>query len=286
MKGDDHPADAGAGRTPGYGQGLTPKYARPDRRNTRTVRVGGLVIGGRMPVVVQEMAVSSPRDLERAAGEILSLEEIGCRLVRIALPDIEAARAVKALKERVRVPLVGDVHFDERIALEAIARGIDKLRLNPGNIGNPRGVEGVARAAAERGVPIRVGVNAGSLEKDLLERHGGPVPEALVESALRQVAILERSRFSDIVISIKSSDVRTTVDANLLISSRVDYPLHVGVSEAGFGEQGTVRSAVGIGAILMNGIGDTVRVSLTSRDRASNLALCRGILDSLRIPWI
>jgi (E)-4-hydroxy-3-methylbut-2-enyl-diphosphate synthase len=259
---------------------------RIKRKETRPVRAGTVVIGGLAPVVVQEMTATSPSHLEGTLREIELLERRGCRLVRVALPDIEAARAVRALKERSGVALVGDVHFDERIALAAIESGIDKLRLNPGNIGNTRGVERIARAAKERGIPIRVGVNAGSLEKDILERYGGPGAEGMVESALRQVSLLEKCGFTDIVVSLKSSDVGTTVAANKLISSRVDYPLHIGVTEAGYGEHGSIRSALGLGALLLNGIGDTVRVSLTSGDRLENLALCERILDSLGIPHV
>ena len=261
-------------------------FSRVERKNTRAVRVGSLVIGGLAPVVIQEMTTTSPRSLEDTLREIAPLAAKGCRLVRVALPDVEAARAVRDLKERCGVALVGDVHFDERIALAAVESGIDKLRLNPGNIGNARGVERIARAAKERGVPIRVGVNAGSLEKDILARFGGPGPEAMVESALRQVSLLERCGFSDIVVSLKSSDVGVTIAANRLISSKVDYPLHIGVTEAGYGEHGAIRSALGLGALLLNGIGDTVRVSLTSGNRLENLALCERILTGLGIPHV
>jgi (E)-4-hydroxy-3-methylbut-2-enyl-diphosphate synthase len=256
------------------------------RRKTRAVRVGGLVIGGTAPVVVQEMTTASPSNIEASLREIALLAGWGCRLVRVALPDVAAARAVKALKEETGVALVGDVHFDERIALEAIESGIDKLRLNPGNIGGARGVERVARAARERGIPIRVGVNAGSLETHLLERFGGPTAEGMVESALGQVSLLEAQGFSDIVVSLKSSDVAVTIAANILLSSKVDYPLHIGVTEAGYGEHGAVRSALGLGVLLLKGIGDTVRVSLTSGNRLENLALCGRVLDSLGIPRV
>jgi (E)-4-hydroxy-3-methylbut-2-enyl-diphosphate synthase len=256
------------------------------RRKTRGVLAGDLAIGGGAPVVVQEMTVSSAGDPARVLDEIRLLEGLGCRLVRVALPDLRAARAVGTIKKSVRVPLVGDVHFNAEVALAALESGIDKLRLNPGNIGRPENVGKIALAARERGVPIRVGVNSGSLEKDLLERYGGPRPEALAESALRQVSLLERYRFQDIVISIKSSDVMTTIEANRILASKTDYPLHIGITEAGYGEHGALRSAVGIGILLMEGIGDTIRVSLTSRDRSGNLRLCRGILETLRIPYV
>jgi (E)-4-hydroxy-3-methylbut-2-enyl-diphosphate synthase len=261
-------------------------FSRVERKNTRAVRVGSLVIGGLAPVVIQEMTTTTPKSLEDTLREIELLAAAGCRLVRVALPDVEAARAVRELKGGCGVALVGDVHFDERIALEAVESGIDKLRLNPGNIGSAGGVERIARAAMERGIPIRVGVNAGSLEKEILARHGGPCPEAMVESALGQVALLEKCGFSDIVVSLKSSDVGVTVAANRLFSSKVDYPLHIGVTEAGHGEHGAIRSALGLGALLLNGIGDTVRVSLTSGNRLENLALCERILSGLGIPHI
>jgi (E)-4-hydroxy-3-methylbut-2-enyl-diphosphate synthase len=260
--------------------------SRVERKKTRAVRVGTLVIGGLAPVVVQEMTTTSPRRLEETLREIARLAARGCRLVRVALPDVEAARAVRALKDRGGVALVGDVHFDERIALAAVENGIDKLRLNPGNIGSAKGVERIALAAKERGIPIRVGVNAGSLEKDILARYGGPGPEAMVESALRQVSLLEKCGFSDIVVSLKSSDVGVTIAANKRISSKVDYPLHIGVTEAGYGEQGAIRSALGLSALLLNGIGDTVRVSLTSGNRLENFALCERILTGLGIPHV
>jgi (E)-4-hydroxy-3-methylbut-2-enyl-diphosphate synthase len=260
--------------------------SRIERKKTRTVRVGTLVIGGLAPVVVQEMTTTNPRRLEDTLREIALLARGGCRLVRVALPDVEAARAVRALKDRCGVALVGDVQFDERIALAAIESGIDKLRLNPGNIGSSKGVERIARAAREGGIPIRVGVNAGSMEKDILERYGGPCAEGMVESALRQVSLLEKCGFTDIVVSLKSSDVGVTIAANKLISSRVDYPLHIGVTEAGYGERGSIRSALGLGALLLNGIGDTVRVSLTSGNRLENLSLCERVLTSLGVPYV
>lgn len=236
------------------------------------MRAGRLVIGGGAPVSVQSMAKTDTRDAATTAAQVAELARAGCDLVRLAVPDARAAAALREIRTRLRdagvdVPLCADIHFDHRLALEALRQGVEKLRLNPGNIGGPDRVRAVAAAARERGVPIRVGVNAGSLEKDLLYRFGR-TPEALVESALRHVSLLEEAGFSDIVISVKASDVPTTVAAYRLLAERVDYPLHLGVTEAGPGLPGTVKSAVGIGHLLALGIGDTVRVSLTGHPLA------------------
>ena len=232
------------------------------RRHSRQVRVGRIAIGGDAPVAVQSMTKTDTRDVEATMDEIYRLQVAGCEIVRLAVPDMDAARALKSIRDQTDLPLVADIHFDYRLALAALEAGVDKLRLNPGNIGGRAKVEEVVRAAKERGVPIRIGVNAGSLEKDLLER-SGRVPEALVESALRHVRILEDLDFHDMIISMKSSDVRTMIAAYELLADRVDYPLHLGVTEAGPAFQGTVKSAVGIGHLLSQGIGDTIRVSLT-----------------------
>ncbi len=241
------------------------------RRPTRAVRAGRLVIGGGAPVSVQSMAKTDTRDAAATAAQVAALARAGCDLVRLAVPDARAAAALGEIRARLRaegvdVPLCADVHFDHRLALAALEQGVDKLRLNPGNVGGPDRVRAVAAAARERGVPIRVGVNAGSLEKDLLYRYGR-TPEALVESALRHVSLLEEAGFSAIVVSVKASDVPTTVAAYRLLAERVDYPLHLGVTEAGPGLAGTVKSAVGIGHLLALGIGDTIRVSLTGDPR-------------------
>jgi (E)-4-hydroxy-3-methylbut-2-enyl-diphosphate synthase len=232
------------------------------RRHSRPVKVGRITIGGDAPIAVQSMTKTDTRDVQATLDEIYRLHVAGCEIVRLAVPDMDAARALAEIRKHTDMPLVADIHFDYRLALAALEAGVDKLRLNPGNIGARYKVEEVVRAAKERGVPIRIGVNAGSLEKDILER-SGRVPEALVESALRHVAILEDCGFQDIVISMKSSDVRTMIAAYELIADRVDYPLHLGVTEAGPALQGTVKSAVGIGHLLAEGIGDTIRVSLT-----------------------
>ena len=232
------------------------------RRHSRSVRVGRIPVGGDAPVAVQSMTKTDTRDVQATMDEIYRLHVAGCEIVRLAVPDMDAAHALKEIRRQSQLALVADIHFDYRLALAALEAGVDKLRLNPGNIGSRAKVEEVVRAAKERGVPIRIGVNAGSLEKDLLER-SGRIPEALVESALRHVHILEDCDFYDTIISMKSSDVRTMIAAYELIADRVDYPLHLGVTEAGPVFQGTVKSTVGIGALLAQGIGDTIRVSLT-----------------------
>jgi (E)-4-hydroxy-3-methylbut-2-enyl-diphosphate synthase len=236
--------------------------AAQPRRRSRRVQVGALPIGGGAPVAVQSMTKTDTRDVAATMDEIYRLQVAGCEVVRLAVPDGEAAAALKEIRKQCPLPMVADIHFDYRLALAALEAGVDKLRLNPGNIGARYKVEEVVRAASERGVPIRIGVNAGSLEKDILER-SGRIPEALVESALRHVGILEDCGFGDIIISMKSSDVRTMVAAYERIADRVDYPLHLGVTEAGPAFQGTIKSSVGIGHLLAEGIGDTIRVSLT-----------------------
>lgn len=255
-----------------------------ERRKTRAVRVRNLIIGGGAPVSVQGMAKTDTRDAVATAAQVAEMVAAGCQLARLAVPDMSAARALGEVRARladlgVDVPLVADIHFDHRLALEALRQGVDKLRINPGNIGGREKVRAVVEAARERGVPIRIGVNAGSLEKDLLERHGR-TPEAMVESALRHAAILEELGFGDIVVSLKASDVPTTVRAYELMAERADYPLHLGVTEAGPGLAGTVKSAVGIGHLLALGIGDTIRVSITG-DPVAEIAVGMEILYAL-----
>jgi len=246
----------------------------------KSIAVGALRIGGGAPVTVQSMTNTSTADIEATRAQIKRLEEAGCDIVRVAVPDLAAARAIAALKETARAPLVADIHFDYRLALEAIAAGADKIRLNPGNIGSPERVREVAMACREKGVPIRIGVNGGSLEKEILARHGGVTPEALVESALGHVRLLNRFDFDDICISVKASDVRVTVAAYRLLAERTDYPLHLGVTEAGTEYMGIIKSAAGIGALLLDGIGDTIRVSLTAdpeREVRAGIALLRAL---------
>ena len=230
---------------------------------SRQIKVGGIAIGGGAPVSIQSMTNTPTHDVEATLKQIRELATAGCEIVRVAVPDERAARAVGALKAGSPVPLVADIHFDYRLALIAAEQGIDKIRINPGNIGSADRVEAVANACKERGIPIRIGVNGGSLDKKLLEKYGHPTAEALVESALLNVAILEKYGVQDIAVSVKASDVALTVNAYMLLANRTSYPLHLGVTEAGTTEAGVVKSAVGIGALLLNGVGDTIRVSLT-----------------------
>ncbi|KXG78118.1 4-hydroxy-3-methylbut-2-en-1-yl diphosphate synthase (flavodoxin) [Fervidicola ferrireducens] len=252
------------------------------RRTTKKVYVGDIGIGGDFPVSVQSMTNTKTQDVKATVNQILALEEAGCDIVRVAVPDMEAAQAISEIKRNIHIPLVADIHFDYRLAIEAIKNGADKVRINPGNIGGVDRIKKVVEAARERNIPIRIGVNSGSLEKDLLEKYGSPCAEALVESALRHVSILEGLDFSDIVISIKSSDVLTTVKAYEMLAKRVDYPFHLGVTEAGTIFSGTVKSAVGLGILLYEGIGDTIRVSLTG-DPVEEVRVGKEILKSLNL---
>ena len=250
------------------------------RTDTLQVRVGAVPVGGGAPVSVQSMTNTDTRDVDATVAQIERLTRAGCEIVRVAVPDEAASKALSEIKSQISIPLVADIHFNHRLALEAIARGVDKLRINPGNIGARARVEAVARAAQDRGIPIRIGVNSGSLEKDLLERYGGPTAAAMVESALRHVAILESLRFEEIVISLKASDVPRCIEAYRLMSEKARYPLHVGITEAGTPRVGTIRSSVGIGVILAGGIGDTIRVSLTG-DPCEEVYVGFEILKSL-----
>lgn len=251
------------------------------RRRSLKVKVGRVTLGGDAPIRVQSMTKADPHDVSAVVEQVRRLEEAGCEIVRLAVPDEEAVRALGKVKKEVEVPIVADVHFDYRLALGALKAGADKLRINPGNIGSRDKVEAVARAAKERGVPIRVGVNSGSIRRDFLKRYG-PTAEAMVESALEEVRILEDVGFHDIVISLKASDVPRTVRAYELIADRVPYPLHVGITEAGTVRSGSVRSAVGLGILLWEGIGDTLRVSL-SGDPVEEVRVAYEILKSLGI---
>lgn len=233
------------------------------RKITRSIKIGGVTIGGSAPIVVQSMTKTDTRDVEATVRQIKELEKNGCEVVRLAVVDMEAAAALKKIKQQTSIPLIADIHFNYRLALECIDNGVDGLRINPGNIGERSRVEMVTQRAKERGIPIRIGVNAGSLEKSLLDKYGGVTAEALVESALNHVRILENMKFYDIKISIKASHVPLMIKAYQKISSCVDYPLHLGVTEAGTIFTGTIKSAIGIGALLAQGIGDTIRVSLT-----------------------
>lgn len=250
------------------------------RRPTRSIRLGGVTIGGGAPIVVQSMTNTDTRDIESTAAQIHRLEEVGCEIVRVAVPDMEAAKALAEIRRRIRIPLVADIHFDHRLALEALRCGADGLRINPGNIGGKRKLREVVEAARERGVPIRIGVNSGSLEKEILQIEGGVTPRGMVESALRHVRILEEMDYPQIKISLKAPDVALTCEAYRLVSRRVDYPLHLGITEAGTPFAGTIKSAVGLGILLNEGIGDTIRVSLTGKPE-DEVRVAYGILRAL-----
>jgi (E)-4-hydroxy-3-methylbut-2-enyl-diphosphate synthase len=252
------------------------------RKKTKQISLGKIKIGGDAPVAVQSMCNTDTRDPKATLAQIRRLEKAGCELVRLAVPDGEAANAVKKIRQGTSLPLVADIHFDYRLALEAVKQGVDGLRINPGNIGGKDKVSEVVRACKDRGIPIRIGVNAGSLEKHLLERYHHPTPEALVESVFGHISILEGLNFTDIKVSLKASDVLTTVEAYRLFSTKSDYPLHIGISEAGALFSGTIKSSVGLGILLAEGIGDTVRVSLTA-DPVEEVRAAYEILKSLKI---
>ncbi len=246
----------------------------------RTVNAGGVPIGGGHPVTVQSMLNVPAHDIAGSVAQAKALEAAGCELIRAAIPDKEAIALIPALKEAVSVPLVADIHFDHKLALEAAAAGIDKIRINPGNIGGEENVRAVAAVCREKGIPIRIGVNGGSLEKDILKKYGHPCAEALRDSALYHARLLEKYDFYDIVLSMKSSDVPTMVKAYELTAECCEYPLHVGVTEAGTERMGLLKSAAGIGSLLLHGIGDTIRVSLTA-DPVKEVAAGRDILHAL-----
>ncbi len=250
------------------------------RKPTKKIQVGNIYVGGDAPIAVQSMCNTDTRNVEASLSQIRALRTAGCDIVRLAVPDMAAAEALADITRGVDMPMVADIHFDYRLALKAIENGIAKLRINPGNIGSRERVEIVAKACQDKGIPIRIGVNSGSLEKDILEKHGGPVPEALVESALRHVAILDEVNFHEVIISIKSSNVLRTIEAYRLLSRQTDLPLHIGVTEAGTLWRGTIKSAVGIGTLLAEGIGDTLRVSLTG-DPVEEIKVAREILKSV-----
>ena len=234
------------------------------RKQTRQLKLGSVRIGGGAPIVVQSMTNTDTRDVEATLGQIKGLHDAGCEIVRVAVPDETAARALRAIHDASPIPVIADIHFDYRLALMALEAGLEGLRINPGNIGERKNVEMVVDAAKARGAVIRVGVNSGSVEKRLLEQYGGPTPQAMVESALGHVRILEEHGFYDTKISIKSSSVLNTIECYRLLSQRCDYPLHLGVTEAGGVLRGAIKSSVGMGVLLSEGIGDTLRVSLTA----------------------
>ncbi|HHT66150.1 MAG: flavodoxin-dependent (E)-4-hydroxy-3-methylbut-2-enyl-diphosphate synthase [Caldicoprobacterales bacterium] len=253
-----------------------------NRKKTRKILAGNKAIGGGAPITVQSMTNTDTRDVDATVAQIHRLEEAGCDIIRSTVPDQQAADALSKIISRIHIPMVADIHFDYTLALKAIENGVAKLRINPGNIGSREKVKAVVQAAKDKGIPIRIGVNSGSLQRDILQRYGGVCSEALVESALRHVEILEELNFYDIALSVKSSDVREMIQSYRLLSKKVDYPLHVGVTESGTIKRGTIKSCVGIGALLSEGIGDTIRVSLTG-DPVEEVLVAKEILKTLGI---
>ena len=252
------------------------------RKMTREINIGGVKIGGNNPIAIQSMCNTDTRDVKSTVEQIKKLEKAGCEIIRVAVPDMQAAECIRDIKNSIDIPLVADIHFDYRLALKCMDNGIDKIRINPGNIGSADRVKQVADMAKKNHIPIRVGVNSGSLEKELVEKYGGVTPQGLVESALRHVKLLEQNDFYDTAISIKASNVPFSVEVYELLSNTVDYPLHVGITEAGTVWGGTIKSAIGIGAILSRGIGDTIRVSLTG-DPVEEIYAAKEILKDLNL---
>ena len=251
-----------------------------ERHKTRVVRIGDVAIGGENPIRIQSMCNTKTEDVEATVAQIRALTAAGCEIVRVAVPTVAAAEAIGDIRRQIKIPLVADIHFDYRLALAAMEHGADKIRINPGNIGEDWKLREVVNAAKERNIPIRVGVNSGSLEKDLLQKYGGVTAEGIVESALEKVRRIEELGYENLVISIKSSDVLMCIKAHELLADKTDYPLHIGITEAGTLLRGTVKSAVGLGIILYEGIGDTIRVSLTG-DPLEEIKAAREILKSL-----
>lgn len=253
-----------------------------DRNNTREIYVGGVQIGGQNKVVIQSMCNTKTKDIESTVKQILELEKVGCEIIRVACLDIEDAKAIKDIKERIHIPIVADIHFDYKIALQAIESGVDKIRINPGNIGDEEKVRSVVEGCKVNNIPIRIGVNAGSLEPELLEKYGKPCSDAMIESAKRHVEILERLGFYDICISLKASNLDMCVEAYQKASKEFNYPLHLGITEAGTAFSGTIKSSIGLGVLLRDGIGDTLRVSL-SDDPVEEIKVCKEILKNCNL---
>lgn len=250
------------------------------RETTRKVNIGGRIIGGGEPIAIQSMTNTKTEDVRSTVDQILRLEKAGCEIIRCTVPTLEAAEAIKEIKKQIHIPLVADIHFDYRMAVAAIENGADKIRINPGNIGGEKEIKSVISAAKERNIPIRVGVNSGSLEKPLIEKYGGVTAEGIVESALDKVRIIEKLGYDNLVISIKSSDVMMCVKAHELLADKTSYPLHVGITEAGTVMSGSIKSSIGLGLILSKGIGDTIRVSLTG-DPVEEIKAAKLILRTL-----
>jgi (E)-4-hydroxy-3-methylbut-2-enyl-diphosphate synthase len=254
------------------------------RKKTKPIFLGGVQVGGDAPVIVQSMTSSDTRDINATLEQIRELEEAGCEIVRVAVPDETAAAAIREIKTRIHIPLIADIHFQHRLALLAMNNGADGIRINPGNISS-EGIREIVTMARKSGRVIRIGINAGSLDKEIAARHGGPTPGALVESALNTIALLEEMEFRSIKLSLKSSDVATTIEAYRLISEKTDYPLHLGVTEAGTLVQAAIKSAIGIGTLLYDGIGDTIRVSVTGSP-LQEIGVAYGILRALNLRMV
>ena len=251
-----------------------------ERRKSRKVKVGNIYIGGDSAITVQSMLNRPASDIEGSVKQAIELEKAGCEIIRAAVPDMAAAKLIEKLKENLTVPVVADIHFDYRLALASLDAGVDKIRINPGNIGSMDRVRAVASACKAKQVPIRIGVNSGSLEKELLAKYGSPCAEALAQSAMNHVALLEQCDFNDIIISIKSSNVNIMTEAYRLVAERCDYPLHLGVTEAGTHNMALIKSSIGIGSLLLDGIGDTIRVSMTD-DPVKEVSAANGILKAI-----
>lgn len=252
------------------------------RTDTRAITVGGVQIGGQNKVVIQSMCNTKTKDVDSTVKQILELEKVGCEIIRVACLDIEDAKAIKDIKEKIHIPIVADIHFDYKIALEAIKSKVDKIRINPGNIGDEEKIKAVVDGCKENNIPIRIGVNAGSLEKDLLEKHKKPCSDAMIESALRHIEILEKLDFYDICLSLKASNLDMCVEAYEKAAKLIKYPLHLGITEAGTAFSGTIKSSIGLGVLLREGIGDTLRVSL-SDDPVEEILVCKEILKNCNL---
>ena len=252
------------------------------REETKQIKIGNVLVGGQNKVIIQSMCNTKTKDVEKTVQQILDLEKAGCEIIRVACLDIEDAKAIKEIKKKIHIPIVADIHFDYKIALEAIKSGVDKIRINPGNIGKEENVKKVVDACKEKHIPIRIGVNAGSLEKELLEKYHHPTAEAMVESAKRHIEILEMLDFYDICLSLKSSDLDLCLKAYELASKEFPYPLHIGITEAGTAFSGTIKSSIGLGILLREGIGDTLRVSL-SDDPVEEVIVAKEILKNFHL---
>ena len=247
---------------------------------TKKIKVGNTFLGGGSPVLIQSMLSVPSNDFAKNVDQAVRLQNAGCEIIRVSVPDKEAVGLISAIKEKISVPLVADIHFDYRLALDSVAAGVDKVRINPGNIGGDENVRAVAKACNEKSIPIRIGVNSGSLEKEILKKYGSPTPEAMVESAEYHIALLNKFDFDNIVVSLKSSDTKRMYDAYSLLAEKYNYPLHLGVTEAGFGEDAIIKSSAAIGGLLLRGIGDTIRISLTD-DPTEEVKAAKKLLNAI-----